>query len=61
MDPVVVITIVAASLSAGFAVGVIFHKYVVSEASAIKQHVTDEVAEVRADLSGLLKRTADRL
>ena len=44
-----------------FVAGVIFHKYVVSETAAIKEHVTAEVAEVRADLAAGLSKVAGKL
>lgn len=59
MDPVVIAFVV--SVPAAFALGVLFHKYVASEAAAIKEHVTAEVAEVRADVAGLLQRVAGKL
>jgi hypothetical protein len=43
----------AIAVPAAFVLGVLFHKYIVSESAAIKQHVTDEVAEVRADVAAL--------
>lgn len=42
---------VSVALPAVFAAGVIFHKYVISEAQSIKQHVTQEVNELRAQIS----------
>jgi hypothetical protein len=50
MDPVVIVFVV--SVPAAFAAGVITHKYVISEAASIKQHVTEEIAEVRARCGG---------
>ncbi len=46
---------IAEGLVVGFAVVVVFAKYVISEAASIKQHVTDEVAELRADVNRLVK------
>ena len=43
----------AIAVPAAFVLGVLFHKYIVSESAAIKQHVTDEVAEIRADVAAL--------
>jgi hypothetical protein len=48
MDPIVVV--IAFSLLAAFGGGVLFHKYVISEAAAIKTHVTAEVDKLRAEL-----------
>lgn len=44
-----------------FIAGVLFHKYVISEAEALKKHVTDEIAEVRVDLAESLKKAAEKL
>lgn len=46
---------------AAFAAGVIYQKYVISEAEAIKKHVTDEVAEVRADVASLLDKVKAKI
>jgi hypothetical protein len=54
MDSVAVAFVVA--VPAAFAAGVIFHKYVISEAAAIKQHVTDAETRIRGDFSSLLKK-----
>lgn len=51
----------AVAVPAAFAAGVIFAKYVISEANAIKQHVSEEVAEIRADLSSLLTKAAGKV
>lgn len=48
--------IVATALICAFGAGVVFHKYVVSEAASIKQHVTGEVAKLREDFTNLLKK-----
>ena len=52
MNPIAI----AFAVPAAFAAGVIFHKYVLSEAWAIKAHVTAEVAKVRGDFSSLLQK-----
>lgn len=44
-----------------FAAGVAFHKYVLSEAAAIKAHVTAEVAKVREDLKEAVAHAAQKL
>ena len=44
-----------------FVAGVLFHKYVISEANAIKEHVTTEIAEVRADVASVLSKVAAKL
>lgn len=46
---------------AAFVAGVVFHKYVVSEAASIKQHVTDAEARIRADVANLLKSAANKV
>jgi hypothetical protein len=55
------LTLASAAIAAAFAAGVVFHKYVVSEAAAIKEHVTAEVAEVRADIASLLGNAAKKV
>ena len=52
---------ITVSVVAGFAGGVVFHKYVISEAQAIKAHVTAEVEKVRAEIAGVLKTAASKL
>jgi hypothetical protein len=54
MSPVAIAFSIA--IPAAFAAGVIFHKYVISEAAAIKQHVTDAETRIRGDFSSLLKK-----
>ncbi len=44
-----------------FAAGVLFSKYVISEAAAIKAHVTDEVSAVRMDLATALGNLAKKV
>ena len=51
----------AVAVPSAFMLGVLFHKYVASEAAAIKAHVTDEIAEVRADVAAALQRVAGKL
>jgi hypothetical protein len=51
----------AIAIPAAFAAGVVFHKYVISEAEAVKKHVTDEIAKVRDELSNALKSVAGKL
>lgn len=46
-----VIAIATVASAVSFAAGVVFHKYVISEAQTIKQHVTEEVDALRAELS----------
>lgn len=60
MDAVIVALLIGLPLAA-FAAGVIYQKYVISEAEAIKKHVTDEVAEVRADVASLLEKVKAKI
>lgn len=60
MDSVIVTLLIAMPLG-GFVAGVAFHKYVLSEAASIKQHVTDEVAEVRGDVASLLDKVKAKI
>jgi hypothetical protein len=56
-----VVIALSVGISTGFLAGVLFHKFVISEASAIKEHVTAEIAEVRADVASLLGKAASKL
>lgn len=60
MDSVIVALLIAMPLGA-FAAGVVFQKYVISEAASIKAHVTDEVAEVRGDVASLLDKVKAKI
>jgi len=55
MGPTTVVVLALVGV-AFFVAGVVFHKYVVSEATAIKDHVSDEIAEVRLDVSGEISK-----
>ncbi len=59
MNPVALTFSIAVPVA--FVAGVLFHRYVVSEASAIKAHVTAEVEEVRGDIASLLAKVAAKL
>jgi hypothetical protein len=59
MHPVAIAFAVA--VPAAFAAGVLYSKYVISEAASIKEHVTAEVQEVRADLASLLEKAAKKV
>ena len=48
-------------LAVGFGVGVGFHKYVISEAESIKQHVTAEIAKLRGDASAVASKIASKV
>lgn len=52
--------VIGIGFPAAFVAGVVFSKYVLSEAASIKAHVTEEVsalrAEVAAALTGLAKK-----
>jgi len=41
---------IAGGVVAGFVLGSIYGKYVISEATAIKTHITAEIAALKADL-----------
>ena len=51
----------AIGVPVAFAAGVVFHKYVISEAQAIKTHITAEVEKVRAEVAGALKTAAGKI
>lgn len=51
----------AVAVPVAFAAGVVFHKYVISEAEKIKAHVSAEIQEVRADLASALSKLAGKL
>lgn len=44
-----------------FSAGVLFHKYVVSEAASIKAHMTAEITAARAEVSSLLSKATGKL
>jgi len=52
MDVVLTITIALAALTAGFVLGVIFHKYVLDSEQRIKDHITAELADVKKWMRG---------
>lgn len=51
----------AISVLVAFLAGIVFHKYVVSEAASIKAHVTAEIQEVRFDVAELVKKLAAKV
>jgi hypothetical protein len=57
MDPLVI----AGVALGAFVAGVIFNKYVISEAAAVKAHVTAEVTKVREDVASLLEKAAGKV
>ena len=59
MSPVAIAFSIA--VPAAFVAGVVFHKYVISEAQSIKAHVTAEVEKVRQDFSSLLSKAAAKV
>lgn len=59
MNPVAIAFAVAVPVA--FAAGVIFHKYVISEAQAIKAHVTGAELRIRGDVADLLKKSAEKV
>lgn len=67
-----VVVAVAVTALVAFAAGVVFHKYVISEAASIKAHVTNEVTSteqkivgefesVRADLKAAVEKFGQKL
>lgn len=44
-----------------FVGGVLFHKYVISEADTIKQHVTAEIAAWRVDVAKEIAKAKEQL
>lgn len=53
--------LISCAIVGAFVAGVIFHKLVVSEAQAIKAHVTAEVEKLRGDVSALLSKAAAKV
>jgi hypothetical protein len=58
MNPIVVL---ALAVPAAFGAGVVFHKYVISEAVGIKQHVTASEERIRTDVANALKGLAGKI
>lgn len=58
MNPIVVL---ACAVPVAFAAGVVFHKYVISEAEAIKQHITAVEERIRTDVANALKGVANKI
>lgn len=54
-------TLFAVAVPAAFVAGVVVHKYVLSEAQAIKLHVSQAEARIRADFQALLNKAASKL
>lgn len=48
-------------MPAAFFAGVVFHKYVISEAASIKAHVTEEVSALRAEVASALGKAAAKV
>ena len=59
MDPVLYVLSVAGPLA--FAAGVVFHKYVISEADSIKSHVSAAENRIRGDVDALLEKVKAKL
>lgn len=51
----------AVAVPVAFLAGVVAHKYVLSEAQAIKLHVSQAEARIRADFQALLNKAAGKL
>jgi multidrug resistance efflux pump len=56
-----VFVFLSVGIATGFLTGVLFHKFVISEAVGIKEHVTAEIAEVRADVADLLEKVSGKV
>lgn len=54
-------TLFAVAVPAAFIAGVAVHRYVISEAQAIKLHVSQAEARIRADISSLLSKAASKI
>jgi len=54
MDPLLILFLLAVPVA--FVGGVLVHKYVVSEAQSIKEHVTAEVEQLSADIAVTLNK-----
>lgn len=48
------------AVPAAFCAGVVFHKYVISEAESIKAHVSAAETRIRSDISSLLSKAASK-
>lgn len=48
--------LIIAGCFASFGLGVVTHKYVVSEAQSVKDHISAEIAAWRVDVAKLLTR-----
>jgi hypothetical protein len=57
MNPIAVAVLVLAA----FAAGVVFNKYVISEAEKIKRHVSEAETRIRGDISSLLSKGAAKV
>jgi putative heme degradation protein len=53
--------LISCAVVGAFVAGVVFHKLVVSEAQAIKAHVTAELEKLRSDVSSLLSKAAAKV
>lgn len=61
MDPILVVAVAAVVGVVCFVAGVVFSKTVLSEASAIKQHVTDAESRIRADVAAALAKVSSKV
>ena len=60
MDALLMIALLAIPTGA-FAAGVFFHRYVLSEAESIMQHIDQAETRIRAEIAGSLRDTAQKI
>ena len=53
-------TVAAFAVPAAFVAGVVFHKYVISEAEKVKSFVQQSEARIRADVQVALQKLASK-
>lgn len=53
--------VILAACFAAFGLGVVTHKYVVSEAQSVKAHITSEVGVLRSEISLALSAVAKKV
>lgn len=63
MEDTIVAAVVTAivCLPGGFALGVLFHRQIISEADTLKDHVTNEIANLRMDVKALSEKLVAKL
>ena len=56
-----IISAIAVTALVFFVLGVLFHRYVVSEANSIKTHTSNEFSALRADLVNFMQKVSSKL